>query len=180
MATTAIPDGAACFFCLEERGDDEGNSLVRDCSCRGNSGFAHLSCLAMYAEQKCRAARDGDLPSFREPWSKCTNCKQPFQNQLAIDLASAFVSFAEATYGQEGNNMWDKPKVMTALCSKIESLNKLSRMLYTDEDKKKICSKLLSMVFQTKKDLKMSRWIHKPHDSEEYQYYRVICIYECT
>ena len=173
MATTAIPDGAACFFCLEERGDDEGNSLVRDCSCRGNSGFAHLSCLAMYAEQKCRAARDGDLPSFREPWSKCTNCKQPFQNQLAIDLACAFVTFAEATYGQEGSSKWDKMKVMAALRLKVESLNKLP-----NADVKELIDKLLSIIDQTKKKYKMSRWIHMPKTSNEYQYYKLLCDFE--
>ena len=123
MATTAIPDDAVCYFCLGEEGDDEGNSLVRDCSCRGNSGFAHLSCLAMYAEQKCRAADDGDMTSFREPWYKCTNCKQPFQNQLAVDLASAFASFAKETYGHDGNYKWDKMRVISALRLKIEALN---------------------------------------------------------
>ena len=175
MATTAIPEGAACFFCLEERGDDEGNSLVRDCSCRGNSGFAHLSCLAMYAEQKCRAARDGDLPSFREPWSKCTNCKQPFQNQLAIDLACAFVTFAEATYGQEGSSKWDKMKVMDSLRLKIEALNQLPN---ADAGTQEELNKLLSTIDQTKKRYKMSRWIHMPKASEEYHYYRALCNYE--
>jgi len=81
-AMTAIPN-AACYFCLEEGPDDEGKSLVRDCSCRGDSaGFAHLSCLTKYAEQKCRAANYTDLDAFVEPWNKCNNCKQTFQNQL--------------------------------------------------------------------------------------------------
>jgi hypothetical protein len=58
---SAIPNnGAACYFCLEEGPDDEGKSLVRDCSCRGDSaGFAHLSCLTKYAEQKCKKVVDG-------------------------------------------------------------------------------------------------------------------------
>ena len=46
--------GAACYFCLEE--EEEGMPLVRDCSCRGNSGYAHFSCLAKYAEQKSKRA----------------------------------------------------------------------------------------------------------------------------
>jgi hypothetical protein len=176
MATTAIPEGAACFFCLEESGDDEGNSLVRDCSCRGNSGFAHLSCLAMYAEKKCRAASDGDLPSFREPWYKCTNCKQPFQNQVAIDLASAFVTFAEATYGQEGNSKWEKMKVMDSLRLKIEALNQLPDVDAGTQEE--LNNKLLSTIDQTKKDFKMNRWVHMPKASEEYHYYRALCNYE--
>ena len=173
MASISIPDDAVCYFCLEG-GDNEGKSLVRDCSCRGNSGFAHLSCLAMYAEQKCRVARDGDMTSFREPWDKCTNCKQPFQNQLAIDLACAFVSFAETTYGHEGNNMWDKMRVMDSLRLKMVALNQLP-----DADagtKEELNNKLLSMIDQTKKDLNMSRWIHMPKASEEYHYYRALCI----
>jgi hypothetical protein len=172
MATTAIPDGAACFFCLEERGDEEGNSLVRDCSCRGNSGFAHLSCLAMYAEQKCRA-RDGDMTSFREPWYKCTNCKQPFQNQLAVDLASAFASFAKETYGHDGNNKWDKMRVISALRLKIEALNQLPNADAGTQEE--LNNKLLSTIYQTKKDLKMNRWVHMPKASEEYQYYKLLC-----
>jgi hypothetical protein len=120
----SIPHGAACYFCLGEEGDGEGNSLVRDCSCRGDSaGFVHFSCLAKYAEQKCRAAVDGDMTSFREPWKICTNCKQPFQNQLSLDLASEFASFAEVTYGHDGNNKWEKMKVIDSLHFKIYALN---------------------------------------------------------
>jgi hypothetical protein len=34
---------------------------------------------------------------------------------------------------------------------------------------------LLSMVDQTKKDLKMSSWLHMPPTSDECQYYKVLC-----
>ena len=102
------PNGdAACYFCLEEGGDEEGKPLLRNCSCRGDSGFAHLSCLVTYAEQKCKAVvvvTETFLNEFSEPWETCNNCKQNFQGQLSIDLASAFVSFAEATFGQEANS----------------------------------------------------------------------------
>ena len=37
MATNEIPDGAACYICLEEKADEEGKPPVRDCSCRGDS-----------------------------------------------------------------------------------------------------------------------------------------------
>jgi hypothetical protein len=176
MATTAIPDGAACYFCLGEEGDDEGKPLVRDCSCRGNSGFAHLHCLVEFADQKCKHAADGDLPSFREPWYKCTNCKQLFQNQLAIDLSCAFVTFSEATYVHPDGNRWDKMKVLDSLRLNIELLNTF-KVLFTDEDddKKDLSNKLLDMAEQTKKDLKMSTWIHMPEGSNEYQYYKLLC-----
>jgi hypothetical protein len=172
----SIPDGAACYFCLGEEGDEEGKPLVRDCSCRGNSGFAHLPCLIEYSKQKCRAAGDGDLTSFREPWHKCNNCKQPFQNQLAIDLASAFVSFAEATYGHDGNSKLEKMKVIESLRSKIESLG-LNKLLYTNAGtQEELSKKILSMINQTKKDFKMHSWVHMPKDSEEYQYYKLLCV----
>ena len=33
-----ITNEAACWVCLDDGADDEGNPLVRDCSCRGNMG----------------------------------------------------------------------------------------------------------------------------------------------
>jgi hypothetical protein len=177
MATNEIPDGAACYICLEEKADEEGKPPVRDCSCRGDSaGFAHFSCLAIYAKQKCKDVRDGvdgviDGDAFCEPWKFCSNCKQPYQNQLALDLASAFVSFTEATYGQAGNSMWDKLKIITALDLKTEVLRRS-----THEELERVeLTKLINKIDQTKKDLDMSRWVHKPHSSEEYQYYKYLC-----
>lgn len=32
----APPDGAACYFYLDEGPDETGKPVVRDCSCRGN------------------------------------------------------------------------------------------------------------------------------------------------
>ena len=179
----SIPDSgaAACYFCLEEEADEEEMPPVRDCSCRGDSaGFAHFSCLAKYAEQKCKRAVEGDMPSFIEPWEKCNNCKQPFQNQLSVDLSSAFISFAEASYGHPDSSKWDKMKVMESLRLKIDAL---SNMAHTDNSNKaikvemtNITNSLLSMIDQTKKDLKMSRWVHMPQESEEYQYHRMLCV----
>jgi hypothetical protein len=37
-----------------------------------------------------------------------------------------------------------------------------------------VINQLLDTVTQTKKDLSMSRWIHMPQDSEEYQYYKYL------
>jgi len=41
------------------------------------------------------------------------------QKSFFLDLSSAFVLFAEATFGYPGNNPMDKIKVMTALRSRI-------------------------------------------------------------
>jgi len=96
---------------------------VRDCSCRGDTaGFAHLSCIVEYAEQKSEQAADSDRTGFSTPWEKCNNCHQPFQNQVALDVSSAFISFAEKAYNFPGNGKWDKMKVMTGLRLKTQML----------------------------------------------------------
>jgi hypothetical protein len=173
---TAVPDGAACYFCFGEEEDEEGKPLVRDCSCRGDSaGFAHLSCLAQYAEQKCKQVVDRDLDAFSTPWVICNNCKQPFQGQLSIDLVSAFVEFAEATYGHAGNSKWDKMKVIDSLRSKIMVLDNIVDTEMVKVEKTMLLNKMISMVDQTKKDLKMSGWIHMPQYSEEYKFYSMLC-----
>ena len=170
-ATMAIPDGAACYFCLGEEADEEGMPLVRDCSCRGDSaGFAHLSCLEKYTEQKCKHAVDGNTVAFSEPWHKCNNCRQLFQGQLAIDLASTCVSFAEATYGHPSCSKWDKLKVIESLRLKIDALNKLPHA-----DIEELNDKLMTIIDQTKTKYKMSSWIHMPKTSNEYQYYIALC-----
>ena len=122
----AVPNSALCYICLDEGPDEAGKPLVRDCSCRGNTaGFAHQSCIMEYAKQKSKQAADSDLWAFSTPWDDCNNCNQPFQNQVALDLSSGFISFAEEAYGYPGTDKWDKVKVMAALRSKIESLFKV-------------------------------------------------------
>jgi hypothetical protein len=173
-----IPIGAACYFCLGEEVVEKGKPLVRNCSCRGDSaGFAHLSCLTKYAEQKCKQAVEGDMSAFSNPWQMCNNCKQPFQGQLAIDLASAFISFAEATYSHEGNSKLDKMKVMFALRFKISAIFRASKDKHDQilQPVITLSDNLLAMVDQTKKDLNMSGWIHMPKDSEEYEKHKVLC-----
>ena len=173
---TAFPSGAACYFCLGEEADEEGKLPVRDCSCRGDSaGFAHFSCLTKYCEQKCKQADDQDMAVFAEPWYKCNNCKQPFQNQLSIDLVSAFVFFAETTYGHTGNSKWDKLQVIDSLQHKIRVFSNTVDKELVKVEMTLLLNKMISMVDQTKKVYKMSRWIHMPKYSEEYQYYRVLC-----
>ena len=85
------PPGATCWICLDDTGP-----LVRDCSCRGSAGFAHRSCTVEYAERKTRDRCDrvADTPD-EDPWRKCPNCRQPYRNELAHDLATERVRFAE-------------------------------------------------------------------------------------
>ena len=95
-----------------------------------------------------------------EPWEQCNNCKQPFQNQLSINLSSACVSFANATYDHDGSKIWEKLKVFTAHRFNIGALDR-----FTDIDTSKRINDLLSMIDQTKKDFNMNSWLHMPHDS---------------
>jgi len=179
----AVPDIPSCYICLDEGPDEAGKPLVRDCSCRGDTaGFAHLSCIIEYAEQKSKQAADSDLDAFAMPWEDCNNCNQPFQNQVALDLSSAFFPFAEEAYGYPGNGKWDILKVMTGLQCKIERLFSVMCSNSPREDKgilkmecEMLIKKLLSMVDQTKKDLKMRGWLHMPPTSDEYQYYKMLC-----
>ena len=41
-----------CWICLDDGPDENGGMPRRDCSCRGDAGFAHLMCLQEYARQK--------------------------------------------------------------------------------------------------------------------------------
>ena len=108
---TATPDGAACCFCLDEGPDETGKPVVRDCSCRGNdAGYAHLSCMIKYAEQKSKSLVGKH--DFQEPWYKCLSCKQPFKAQLALEMTSAFISFTESTYGLPRQSLNGKMCVM--------------------------------------------------------------------
>jgi hypothetical protein len=78
--------------------------------------------------------------------------------------------------------MCDKVKVMDALRHKIQMLLDVVYSNSLREDKgtlkvecEMLIKKLLSMIDQTKKDLKMSSWLHMPPTSDEYQYYKLLC-----
>jgi hypothetical protein len=88
---------AVCYLCLDGGTDETDQPLRRDCACRGtDAGFVHLSCLAEYAETKSNQARD--MNEFRDPWRACPSCHQKYQNDLAIDIATKFVSFVRRQY----------------------------------------------------------------------------------
>ena len=101
---------------------------------------SYATCLVKYTKQKCRA----NFVEFQEPWRICTNCKQPFQNQLSIDLTSSFISFTEEAYDHAGNSKWDKMNIMIAHQLKICAMgnsNKIQKV-----EKVRIINKLLLVV----------------------------------
>mmetsp|Transcript_40665 Transcript_40665/g.85432 ORF Transcript_40665/g.85432 Transcript_40665/m.85432 type:complete len:433 (+) Transcript_40665:252-1550(+) len=93
----ADAEGASCWICLEEGPDESGQPLVRDCSCRGNAGFTHLSCIIEYAQQKSMGDVS-DTIKFIEPWSKCPSCHQLYERELASNLSAACVKAVEEKY----------------------------------------------------------------------------------
>jgi len=87
-------DAPVCYICLDNGPDESGQPIRRDCSCRGSDcGFAHISCLAKFAEQKTEIWDGYSVGDLSEPWVMCPCCLQPHQNELAVDLANEFVSY---------------------------------------------------------------------------------------
>ncbi len=89
---------APCWICLEDGPDDSGAPLVRDCACRGETSAGyHLSCIIDYAKVKTNEAIDlretkqKAVPSVREPWKRCPNCKQPYMASIRLQLAEAWL-----------------------------------------------------------------------------------------
>ena len=97
--TTEEDDVPCCWVCLEEESDASGNPLVRDCSCRGSAGFAHLSCIIKYAEiegmKECEK-NNYHFHNITKYFKCCPNCKQDYQKELKCDLSKACLSFIES------------------------------------------------------------------------------------
>ena len=111
-----------CYFCYDAV-DEDGQLLQRDCACRGtDAGFVHLACLMKYAETKSKQARD-DMTEFVQPWETCPNCHQDYQNKLAVDIASKFVSFVRRQYPR------DTHKQVESLYLKLCALDSMFGML---------------------------------------------------
>jgi hypothetical protein len=150
--STEEEDAPCCWICLSSEGPDDvvlssstnKPSLARDCSCRGSSGYAHLSCIVGWAENECRRAGRDSNDSF----SVCPNCKQLYQNMLRNDLSKARVTFVEREYTM------DNAIGVSMISSAI-----MPRMMLIDAEKEQdriegveICSKLMQLIEYTKSD----------------------------
>ena len=83
--------GGACIICL----DTDPPPVQMGCACRGDSGLAHVDCLAQVAEHHA------------EPvglkWHVCRTCKQAFTGKMLMGLALAWRSqcaLAESVRGE--------------------------------------------------------------------------------
>lgn len=83
--------GACCWICLGEGDDEHGMPLMRDCACRGASGFSHPLCIAKYCRQKCDQIDSWDSQEFLENWMDCHNCKMLHRGLLGLGLAEVHV-----------------------------------------------------------------------------------------
>ena len=140
-----LDEGApTCWICLGADPDEMGQPLRRDCSCRGSSaGFAHLSCISQYAEHNSKEARS--YWKFSQPWMKCTHCRQSYQNELAVELASNFKAFAMRQYP---NNQ------MLHLEAMYQRLRTLVRA--NNEEAEEAASQIISLVEHLRSDLNTS------------------------
>ena len=71
-AAENLPSNEAhmCYLCLDAQ-HESGEPLRRDCSCRGGSGWVHVSCLVGYAEN--RSSRSRNSADLKKAWQDCPN-----------------------------------------------------------------------------------------------------------
>ena len=156
-SAAGLPDRAdeeapCCWLCLEEGPDDSGKPLVRNCSCRGTSGFAHHSCMVKYAESKSREADQKGRDLLNEFFfAFCPNCNQTYQGEVEYAMAEAQVKFVEREYKN------DIELNLYALSYKIGSLARIKGIKKNEEQYRRegenICSKLLPIIEQMKQNV---------------------------
>ena len=89
------PPTASCYICLENSADSSiDQPLLRNCACRGDAGWAHITCLAEFAASKVtEAQREQDhsvhIASF---WADCILCKTQYMQNMGLAMAEAFVN----------------------------------------------------------------------------------------
>ena len=144
-------DAPCCWLCLEEGSNDSGEPLIRDCSCRGTSGFAHLSCAVKYAESKTKEAYEKNNFLDRHFFRNCPNCNQGYLGEVKYAFAKAQVEFVEREYKN------DLEVNLQVMVYKLRALVKLREEEIMKEDQYRqeggnICSNMLSIIEQTKQN----------------------------
>jgi hypothetical protein len=139
-------------LCLDGGVDKSNQPLRRDCACRGtDAGFVHLSCLAEYTATKSKQARD--TVEFVTPWERCPSCHHDYQNELAIDIATKFVSFVRRQYPD------DTQKQVESLHLKLYALNLMLNVLKPVQKREAgvTANVLLSLIDRMKGDALLPR-----------------------
>ena len=83
--------GQTCYICTQALHWKTKEGLVRGCSCRGTSGFAHVSCLAEQAKILVAEAEENNLgaKAWNERWARwsmCSLCEQRHQGVVKCAL----------------------------------------------------------------------------------------------
>ena len=131
-ACAADTAGQTCYICYGEGDEEEG--LVRGCSCRGESGFAHVSCLARQAQV---AVERGGGPRF-DRWYSCGLCEQEYHGDVRCALGWAcwktYLGRPEESLlrreamKQLGNGLYDAYRACRALSVREAHLSLLRRI----------------------------------------------------
>lgn len=91
-----------CWICFDDE-QTKDNFIVRDCGCRGASGYVHLECLAKFAVSKSRTGDDRDF----NPFIQCVTCRQMFERGSRSAVALAEAGYSE--YPDESSDpFWHK------------------------------------------------------------------------
>ena len=139
----------SCWLCLGEGPDASGMPLVRNCSCRGSSGFAHLSCMIRYAEIDGRNCYQ-NMGNIGTAFQECPNCKQEFQNDLRYHLERARVSFVEREFSH------DHMLYLRALIHRVRVLDAENDADRAEGDQ--ICYKMDSLIDELKRHHSQQEW----------------------
>jgi hypothetical protein len=137
---------------------------------------------------------DDDL---ERAWHMCPNCNQQYQNQVGIDLSSAFLTFAETAQGRDNVAIMDALRVCIESISVVlmerthfspiplsrsggdnDDLSTANTALRVDAEN--LLKRFLSLALQERKDNKafLARWAHMPAASKEYQLYKRCMVWE--
>ena len=145
----ASSSSSCCWLCLGEGPDASGMPLVRNCSCRGSSGYAHLSCIIRYAEIDGRTSYQ-TCGNIGTAFQECRNCKQEYQNSLRYHLERARVSFVEREFSH------DHMMILRALIHRIRVLDVENDADRAEGDQN--CFKMNSIIDEMKRGHSQCEW----------------------
>jgi hypothetical protein len=137
---------AMCYVCHGTGADESGQPLRRDCACRGtDAGFFHLACLTGFAASKSVRWDGGN--EFVKPWKTCLSCHHDYQNELAVDIATEFLSFVRGKYPH------DEGKQLESLYLKLCALDYMIELQPVQKREAGVtANELLSLVDRMKRD----------------------------
>jgi hypothetical protein len=149
----SLPDEAPyCWLCHDDGPDTSGKPMVRDCSCRGSTGFAHISCIINYAEHQGKKALEVHncfVDQVTKAFDVCSNCEQEYQGHVGYQLKKAAVDFAEKS---------KRPNLCVhAMTNRLIVLD-----VTNEEDRQEgeeMCAKIVSIIGDMKQGVfARSRW----------------------